>query len=76
MSLIVVKIILLTLAFSLILFLLPAADKTQYFAHLSFNYTLQLINRISTNFQKLLKYFNGTAIVIFLKIPLAVLAPG
>ena len=50
---------------------LPAADKTQYFVHLSFNYTLQWINGISNDFQKLLKYFNGTAIATFFRIPLA-----
>ena len=47
--------------------LLPAADKTHYFVHLSFNSTLQLINGISSDLQKLLKYFNGTTIVAFLK---------
>ena len=35
---------------------------------LSFNSTLQLINGISRDIQKLCKYFNGTAIVAFLKI--------
>ena len=54
---------------SLIAFYVPAADKTQYFVHLSS--TLQLINGISSNLQKLLKYFNDTAIVAFLKIPFA-----
>ena len=49
----------------------PAVDKTQHFFHLSFNYTLLLINGISSDFQKLLKYFNSTASVVFLKIPLA-----
>ena len=38
---------------------------------LSFNSTLQLIKGISGNLKKLLKYFNGTAIVTFRKIPLA-----
>ena len=47
----------------------PAADRTQYFVHLSFGSTLQSINVISSNLQKLLKYFNGTEIVTFLKIP-------
>ena len=41
---------------------IPSAEKTQYFVHLSFNSTLQLINDISSELQKLLKYFNGTAI--------------
>ena len=52
-------------------FPLPAAEKAQYFDRLSFNSTLQLINDILRDLQKLLKYFNGTAIVAFLKIPLA-----
>ena len=52
----------------------PAADKTQYFFHVSFNSTLKLINGISCDFQKLLKYFNGTAIVAFFRIPFAPLA--
>ena len=54
----------------------PAKDKTQYFARLSFNFTLQLINGISSDLRKLLKYFNGTSIVAFLRIPLAAFAPG
>ena len=40
-----------------------AAGKIQYFAHLSSNSILQLINGILSNFQKLLHYFNSTAIV-------------
>ena len=40
-----------------------AADKTQYFLHLSFSSTLELINGISSDLRKLLKRFNGTAIV-------------
>ena len=64
------------LASSLILFLLPAADKTQYFVHLSFNSSLQLINRISSDRQKLLKHFNGTVIVPFLKIPFVAFNAG
>ena len=51
-------------------FLLPAGDKTQYFVHLSFNFALQSINDILSNLQKLLKYFNGTAIVASFRIPL------
>ena len=47
----IVKIILLELAFALSA---PAADKTQFFVHLLFNYTL--------------KYFNGTVIVEFSRI--------
>ena len=64
----IVKIILLELAS---LLSAEAADKTQYFVHLSFNSILQLINGVSCDFQKLLKYFNGTVIVVFLKIPFA-----
>ena len=64
----IVKLILLRLAFVLPL---PAADKTQYFVHLIFNSTLQLINDISSDFRKLLKYFNGTATVVFFGILLA-----
>ena len=67
---------LLALVFSLILFSLPAADKAHYFVHLSFNSTLQLINGISNYLQKLPKYFNGTTIVAFLKLPLAAFAPS
>ena len=44
---------------------------TKYFVHLSFNYTLQLINDISSDLQILLKYFNDTVTVTFLRIPLA-----
>ena len=50
------------------------ADKAQYFVHLSFNSTLQLINHSSSDLQKLLKYFNVTAIVTFFRIPLAAVA--
>ena len=62
----IVKIILLETAFALSA---PAADKTQYFVNL--NSTLQLINGISSDHQKLLKYFNGTAIVAFFRISFA-----
>ena len=55
---------------------LPAADKTQYFVHLSFNSILQLINGISSDLQKLLKYFNGTAIIAFFRILLALFGAG
>ena len=43
----------------------------QYFDHLSFNSTLQLINDISSDLQKLLKYVNGTTVAAFLIIPFA-----
>ena len=49
----------------------PAAVKTQYFVLLSFDSTLQLINDISSDLQKLPKYFNGTAPVAFFRIPFA-----
>ena len=58
------------LASSLITFSVPPVERTQYLVHLSFNSIFQLINGISSDLQKLLKYFNGTA-VAFLKIPFA-----
>ena len=67
----IVKIILLGLAFVLSL---SAGDKTQYFIDLCFNSSLQLINGISSEFQKLLENFNGTAIVVFFGFPVAPLA--
>ena len=42
----IMKIILLGLAFALSL---PGADKRSYFVHLSFKFTLQLINGISSD---------------------------
>ena len=54
----------------------PAADKTQYLVHLSFNSILPLISGISSDLQKLLIYFNGTAIVAFFRIPLAASGAG
>ena len=60
----IVKIILLEKA----LLLSPtAADKTHYFVYLYLNFILKLINDIPNDFQKLLEYFNGTAIVAFLQ---------
>ena len=50
---------------------LLAAAKRQYFDHLSFNFILKLINGISSDCQKLLRYVNGTPIVVSLKIPSA-----
>ena len=47
----------------------PAADKTPWFINLSFDYTLQLINGISSDLEDLLRYYNGTAIVVLFKIP-------
>ena len=52
---------------------MPFPEKTQYFVHLCFHSTLQLINYISRDLQKLLKYFSGTAIVAFFRIPLALI---
>ena len=75
----IVKIILLALLLlSLwISFSLPATDKAQYFVHFSrFNSSLELINDISCDIQKLFKYVNGTAIVAFFRILLAELARG
>ena len=40
---------------------LPAAVETQCLVHWSFNSTLQLINGISGDLQKVPRYFNGTA---------------
>ena len=55
---------------------LPSADKTQYFAHLIFNFNLQLINAILSDLQKLFKYFSGTATVAIFRIPLAAFGAG
>ena len=66
----IVKIILLPLLLSLTLplaLVALAADKTQYFLHLSFDSTLQLINGISSDLQKLLKYLKGKAIAEIFK---------
>ena len=64
----IVKIILLELASSLSL---PPIAKTQCFVHSSFHSTLELINDISFDHQKLLRYLNGTAIVAFSTVPFA-----
>ena len=71
MSLIVKIILLLLSSFLLWALRVPATSKTQCFVHLSFNSTFQLINGISSDIQKLLKFCNGTAIVAFLEIRLA-----
>ena len=52
----------------------PPTVKTQYLVHLSFNSTLQLINDILSDLQKLLKYFDCKAIFAFFRIPLAALS--
>ena len=51
--------------------IISCRQKTQYFVHLSFNLTFQLNNDISSDLQKLLKYFTGIAVVAFLAIQLA-----
>ena len=51
----IVKITLSGLAFALSL---QAAEKTQYFFHLSFNITLQLINGIPSDLQKFIDLYN------------------
>ena len=71
----IVKIILLSSLLSLALSV-PATDKTQCSVHLSFNSTLKLINGISSDPQKLLKYFNGTAIIAFFRIQLEAFGAG
>ena len=61
----IVKIILesaLALSFSL-----PSTDQTQCFVHLNFNTPSQLINDISSDLQKLLRYFNGIPTAGFLE---------
>ena len=65
MSLVVKIILVLLLSLSL-----PDTDKTEFFVHLNFSSTLQLVNGISSYLQKLLKYFNGAAVAFF-RIPLA-----
>ena len=72
----IVKLMLLALSALAISLSLPSAEKTQYFVHLSFNSTLQLINGISSDLQKLLKYFNDAAILAFFRIPSAAFEAG
>ena len=57
----IVKIILLSLA---LVSSALAPEKTQYSLNVSFNFIFQLINDISSNLEKLLKYFNGRGIGI------------
>ena len=47
-----------------------AEAKTECFAHLCFNSTLQPISGISIDCQKLRRYLNSTAIVVFFLIEL------
>ena len=63
----IVKIILLE---SVPTFSTPVEAKTEWFVRLSFNSTLQLINGISSDPQKLLGYVNGIAIVVFFRVVL------
>ena len=68
----ILKIILLALSLSLSLTLsLPFVDKKQYFVYLSFNSTLQLINGILSDLQKILKVFSSTAILAIFRTFLA-----
>ena len=66
----IVKIISLESALALS-FSLSSTDEIHCYVHLSFNSTLKLINGISNDLQKLLRFFNGTKIVAFFRIPLA-----
>ena len=51
-------------------FVLISTDRTKCFNNLSFNSTLQLVNGISSDLQKLLRYFGGKENVVFFRIPL------
>ena len=53
---------------SALLLSLPSVDKTESFVHVSSNLTLQLINGISSDIQKLFRYFIDTAIAKFSRI--------
>ena len=55
---------------------LPATAKTQYLVYISFNSTLQLINSISSDCQKLLRYFNGIESPALFIIPSLLFGPG
>ena len=46
-------------------FSIQAAAKRQWFVHLEFDSNLQLINDISSDLQKLIKFFNGAAIFTY-----------
>ena len=67
----IVKIKLLELAPSSLSLAAPSTDETQWFVHLSFNLTLQLISGVSSDLREPLTYFNGTRIVAFSRNPLA-----
>ena len=64
----IVKIV---LSESLLTLSAPTAAETHCFVYLSFNSTLQLINGISSDLQKLVNYFNVTALVVFFRISFA-----
>ena len=49
----------------------PNADKKKIIRRITFQLTLQLINSISNDLQKLLRYFNSTATVMLFKIRFA-----
>ena len=60
----IVKIILLELALALSL-LFRSTDKAQCFIHLGFSLNLQFVDGVSSDLQKLHRYFNSAAIVAF-----------
>ena len=69
----IVKIILLSLTLTLPT---PAWAKTHCLVYLSFNSTLHLIKGVSGNLQILLRYFTGSTIVAFFRIPLLLFGAG
>ena len=54
----------------------PTVIKTKFFGHLNFNSTLKLISGISSDLQKFLMYFNGTAIIACVTIPSLLFGAG
>ena len=52
-------------------FSIPATAETQYFAHLVCNSTLQLISDISSDWQILLRFFDGTTVGTLFRISLS-----
>ena len=58
-------------------FVFPIAEEiTQSSDQVRLRLSLQLIKSISKVFQKLVKYFNGTAIETFFELPSAVVSPA
>ena len=51
-------------------------DITQFLVQFNSRWILQLTNGISKDLQKLLKYFSGTAIFMFLNTPLSSASKG